>query len=158
MKPKDSKLDVLFRVIERAPDHSGTPGHNIRGPSRDQSITFKLRVDTLAFINSVGETVHQEWRYLDHPLIQFPTSRSVRLKVVYEMDRDEEDTRDHILNLLLAEGSLMWSYAVTAQPCGDALNTASEECLLYVLRFPIPAPIGIPNLGVCVLRILSCIF
>lgn len=56
-----------------------------------QEIT--LRVNTLTFRNPVGETVYQEWTYLDRLLVQFPTSRSVRPKVVYEMNRDEEDIR-----------------------------------------------------------------
>jgi len=63
-----------------------------------QQIT--LRPDHYAFRHSIHETVYQEREDLDRLLVQFRTSRSIRPKIVYEMEVDEEDLTRYALNLL----------------------------------------------------------
>jgi hypothetical protein len=50
--------------------------------------------------NPIGETVHREWQDLDHLLVRFWTSHSIRPKIKYELREGGNDLRDLVPSLL----------------------------------------------------------
>ena len=52
------------------------------------------------FVNTIGETVHREWQELDHLLVQFWTSHSIRPLAIYDPVEGRKDMRDHAPSLL----------------------------------------------------------
>ena len=66
-----------------------------------QRITIQLR--TLTLRKMVNGTDHQEWQDLDHLLVRFWTTHSIRPQVMYDPDeggQDLKDEIDHMLGLL----------------------------------------------------------
>jgi hypothetical protein len=54
----------------------------------------------VAFANRILGTVHQEWQDLDHLLVQFWNSHSIRPKFTYEADKEGDDLRAFAPSLL----------------------------------------------------------
>ena len=48
----------------------------------------------------LGTAVRQEWQYLDHLLVRFWTSHSIRPRIVYEQYMGEREMRNHTSSLL----------------------------------------------------------
>lgn len=59
-----------------------------------------LRPNHYAFRHSIQETVHREWENLDRLLVQFWTSRSIRPRITYESEMDEEELKGYAVTLL----------------------------------------------------------
>ena len=49
---------------------------------------------------TISEAVNQEWQDLDHLLVQFWTSHSIRPRIVYVAKKGKGDLRDHVLSWL----------------------------------------------------------
>ena len=49
---------------------------------------------------TIGEEFHQEWRHLDHLLVQFWTSHSIRPRVMYVAWKGKKGLRDCLPSLL----------------------------------------------------------
>ena len=63
-----------------------------------QRITIHLLTSTLRKL--IYSADHQEWQDLDHLLVQFWTSHSIRPQVMCDPDGGGKDLRDHVLSLL----------------------------------------------------------
>ena len=68
-------------------DHDGAPNCPVR-----KQITIHPRV-TFTFATQFGEAVHQEWLDLDHVLVQFWNSHSVRPEITYGAGGRVDDLR-----------------------------------------------------------------
>ena len=87
--------DVIFRCVALSAKWISKALHTARSRNL-QRISFELQ--HIAIGVAVWETVHQEWADLDHLLVKFWTSRSIRPKVMYEPGKEEE-MKDHVARL-----------------------------------------------------------
>jgi len=92
--------DVVFRCTKQRVKWISKALHTIRSRSL-QRISLELpRRDQAPTGDAIWEAVHQEWVDLDHLLVQFWTSRSLRPTVMYEPGELEEEMRVYVATLL----------------------------------------------------------
>ena len=65
-----------------------------------QGITLRSNPDIFGNIDMITEPILHQWHDLNHLLVQFWTSHSIRPKVMYETGRRRRDMRKHTSRLL----------------------------------------------------------
>jgi len=92
--------DVVFRSTRANVKWINEALHTIKSGNL-QRISLELpRRSHFPIGDVIWEKVHREWADLDHLLVQFWASRSLRPKVMYGLRNQEEELRDHLAGLL----------------------------------------------------------
>jgi len=92
--------DVVFRCARANVRWISKALHTARSGDL-QRISLELpRHRQVAIEHATWETVHQEWADLDHLLVQFWASHSLRPKVMYESGKWGKEMRDYATMLL----------------------------------------------------------
>ena len=92
--------EVAFRCTEPNVKWISQALHTARSGNL-QRISLELPRHRHAAIGAaVWETVHQEWAELDHLLVEFWVSHSLRPKVMYELGKWGEEMRVYVGSLL----------------------------------------------------------
>jgi hypothetical protein len=95
-----SKTSEIYRFGARCQTSRITVALQTVQSKNLQRITIHPACGCTTSVNLIGEAVRQEWQDLDHLLLQFWATYSIRPKIMYEADKGGDDLRASAPSLL----------------------------------------------------------